>query len=172
MAASKFEVPQFQDHAVLDIPKIQEGAMSHVKSFVAGQAAQEYLGYPWELGENWKERAIERMGEVLRKYRSVRVFLDACVHCGACTDKCHYYLGTADPKNMPVARQDLMRKVYRRYFTFGGKYFPWLVGAEDLTQEVLEDWYNYYHECSECRRCSVFCPYGCLLYTSPSPRDS
>lgn len=160
MAAPDFEIPKFQDHAVLDIPKIKEGAMSHVKSFVAGQSAQEYLGYPWELGENWKERAIERMGEVLKKYRSVRVFLDACVHCGACTDKCHYYLGTADPKNMPVARQELMRKVYRRYFTFGGKYFPWLVGAEDLTEEVLNDWYNYYHECSECRRCSVFCPYG------------
>ncbi|MFN3594182.1 MAG: sulfate reduction electron transfer complex DsrMKJOP subunit DsrK [Thiobacillaceae bacterium] len=160
MAAPDFEIPKFQDHAVLDIPKIKEGAMSHVKSFVAGQSAQEYLGYPWELGENWKERAIERMGEVLRKYRSVRVFLDACVHCGACTDKCHYFLGTADPKNMPVARQELMRKVYRRYFTFGGKYFPWLVGAEDLTEEVLNDWYNYYHECSECRRCSVFCPYG------------
>ena len=44
--------------------------------------------------------------------------------CGACTDKCHYYLGTADPKNMPVARQDLLRSVYRRYYTFAGKYFP------------------------------------------------
>ncbi len=160
MAKPDFEVPQFQDSAVLDIPKIKEGAMSHVKSFVAGQSAQEYLGYPWQLGPDWKERAIARMGEVLKKYRSVRVFLDACVHCGACTDKCHYYLGTADPKNMPVARQELMRKVYRRYFTFAGKHFPWLVGAEDLTEEVLNDWYNYYHECSECRRCSVFCPYG------------
>jgi Fe-S oxidoreductase len=53
-----------------------------------------------------------------------------------------------------------MRKVYRRYFTFAGKYFPKLVGAEDLTQSVLEDWYKYYNQCSECRRCSVFCPYG------------
>ncbi|MCX7673326.1 MAG: (Fe-S)-binding protein [Thiobacillaceae bacterium] len=160
MAKPDFEVPKFQDSAVLDIPKIKEGAMAHVKSFVAGQAAQEYLGYPWELGPDWKERAIARMGEVLKKYRSVRVFLDACVHCGACTDKCHYFLGTADPKNMPVARQELMRKVYRRYFTFAGKYFPWLVGAEDLTEDIVNEWYNYYHECSECRRCSVFCPYG------------
>jgi len=86
--------------------------------------------------------------------------MDACVKCGACTDKCHYFLGTSDPKNMPVARQDLMRKVYRRYFTFAGKYFPWLVGAVDLTKDVLDDWYKYYHQCSECRRCSVYCPYG------------
>ncbi|MEJ1992626.1 MAG: (Fe-S)-binding protein, partial [Maritimibacter sp.] len=48
----------------------------------------------------------------------------------------------------------------RRYFTFAGKYFPWLVGARDLTEEVLQEWYSYYHQCSECRRCSVFCPYG------------
>jgi Fe-S oxidoreductase len=88
------------------------------------------------------------------------VFLDSCVKCGACTDKCHYYLGTSDPKNMPVARQDLYRKVYRRKFTFAGKYFPKLVGAVDLTEEVLNDWYSYFHQCSQCRRCSVYCPYG------------
>jgi Fe-S oxidoreductase len=82
------------------------------------------------------------------------------VKCGACTDKCHYYLGTTDPKNMPVARQDLFRKVYRRYFTFAGKHFPKLVGATDLTREVLDDWYSYFHQCSQCRRCSVYCPYG------------
>jgi Fe-S oxidoreductase len=64
--------------------------------------------------------------------------MDACVHCGACTDKCHYFLGTADPNNMPVARQDLMRKVYRRYFTLPGKIAPWLVGAEDLTRGCAE----------------------------------
>ena len=51
--------------------------------------------------------------------------------------KCHYFLGTGDPKNMPVARQDLLRKVYRRYFTPAGKYVPWLVGA-DLTEDVFE----------------------------------
>ena len=100
------------------------------------------------------------MGELVGKYRSLQVFLDSCVKCGACTDKCHYFLGTGDPKNMPVARQDLFRKVYRRYYTFAGKYFPWLVGAEDLTKEVLDDWYRYFHQCSECRRCSVYCPYG------------
>jgi Fe-S oxidoreductase len=61
---------------------------------------------------------------------------------------------------MPVARQDLLRKVYRRYFTLAGKLFPKLVGAVDLTKEVLDDWYAYYHQCSQCRRCSVFCPYG------------
>jgi Fe-S oxidoreductase len=61
---------------------------------------------------------------------------------------------------MPVARQDLLRKVYRRNFTFAGKYFPKLVGAVDLTKEVVDYWYSYFHQCSQCRRCSVYCPYG------------
>ena len=100
------------------------------------------------------------MADLKSRYRSLQLYLDICVKCGACTDKCHYFIGTTDPKNMPVARQDLMRKVYRRYFTFAGKYFPKLVGAVDLTEDVLKEWYNYYHQCSQCRRCSVFCPYG------------
>jgi len=158
VAVAEFVIPELTEYTV--VPKINPGAMEKVKSFVAPQGPQEYLGYPWELGADWKERAIDKMGDLLGKYRSLRVFMDACVHCGACTDKCHYFLGTADPNNMPVARQDLMRKVYRRYFTLPGKIAPWLVGAEDLTEDVLNQWYTYYHQCSECRRCSVYCPYG------------
>jgi Fe-S oxidoreductase len=150
----------------------KDGVMNHLSPFVAKPEFQEALHYPGKKivveGENpkyvlvdgWKEKAIDKMGDLLGRYRGLRVFLDSCVKCGACTDKCHYFLGTTDAKNMPVARQDLLRKVYRRYFTFAGKYFPKLVGAVDLTEDVVDDWYSYFHQCSECRRCSVFCPYG------------
>ncbi len=158
MAAPEFDTPKLKDIPI--IPAVQPGTMAHSKPFVAKPEHQQPLGFPGELVEDWKDKALDKMGELLGKYRSLQVFLDACVKCGACTDKCHYYLGTADPKNMPVARQDLLRKVYRRYFTFAGKYFPKLVGAAELTEDVIDDWYKYYHQCSECRRCSVFCPYG------------
>ena len=153
-----FEVPELKEYPV--IPGIQEGTMAHSKPFVAKEQFQEPLGFPGELVDNWQQVAYDKMEELTGKYRSLAVYLDSCVKCGACTDKCHYYIGTADPKNMPVARQDLYRKVYRRKFTFAGKYFPKLVGAVDLTKEVLDDWYSYFHQCSQCRRCSVFCPYG------------
>jgi len=153
-----FETPELKEYPV--IPHIQEGVMAHSKPFVAKAQFQEPLGFPGELVDNWEQVAYDKMEELTGKYRSLAVFLDSCVKCGACTDKCHYYIGTSDPKNMPVARQDLFRKVYRRKFTFAGKYFPKLVGAVDLTKEVLDDWYSYFHQCSQCRRCSVFCPYG------------
>jgi len=158
VAKANFETPQIKEYPV--IPLIHEGVMAHSKPFTAKAEFQADLGFPGELPDNWQEIAINKMGELLGKYRSLQVYLDSCVKCGACTDKCHYFLGTTDPKNMPVARQDLLRKVYRRYFTFAGKYFPKLVGAVDLTKDVLDDWYSYYHQCSQCRRCSVYCPYG------------
>ena len=141
-------------------PAIQPDAMAASKPYVATDKMQEALGFPGALVEDWHDKAIGKMGELLGKHRSLRVYLDSCVHCGACSDKCHYFLGTGDPKNMPVARQDLLRGVYRRHFTLPGKLFPKLVGATELTREVLDDWYKYYNQCSECRRCSVFCPYG------------
>ncbi len=158
MAKADFKVPELQEF--IEVPLLEEGTMAHSHPFHSKPDFQEPLGYPGELVENWEEKAIEKMGDLLGKYRSFQVFLDSCVKCGACTDKCHYYLSTKDPKNMPVGRQDLLRKVYRRYFTLPGKYFPKLVGAVDLTKDVLDDWYSYFHQCSQCRRCSVFCPYG------------
>jgi Fe-S oxidoreductase len=141
-------------------PPVRPDAMAMSVPYVATEKMQEAIGFPAKLVDDWHDRAIAKMGELVGKYRSLRVYLDACVHCGACTDKCHYFLGTGDPKNMPVARQELMRGVYRRHFTLPGRLFPKLVGARELTKEVLDDWYKYYNQCSECRRCSVFCPYG------------
>ena len=158
MATAQFQTPELKPYPV--VPLVAEGVMAHSKPYVASAAIQSAVGFPGELTEGWEQRAIAKMGELLGKYRSLQVYLDACVHCGACSDKCHYFLGTGDAKNMPVARQDLMRQVYRRYFTFAGKHFPKLVGAVDLTKDVLDDWWVYYNQCSECRRCSVFCPYG------------
>ena len=158
MAAPTFDVPPLTEYPVA--PVLETDAMAKSRPFVAAAPIQEALGFPGALVDDWHDKAIAKMGELLDKYRSLRVYLDACVHCGACTDKCHYFLGTGDPQNMPVARQDLMRKVYRRHFTFAGKHFPSLVGAEDLTREALDRWYAYFNQCSECRRCSVFCPYG------------
>ena len=158
MATAQVQVPPLKEYPV--IPILARDAMAASKPYAATDKMNEALGFPGKLVDNWQAKAVEKMGELLGKYRSLPVFLDACVHCGACTDKCHYFLGTGDPKNMPVARQDLFRKVYRRYFTWSGKLFPKLVGAEDLTESVLEDWYRYFNQCSECRRCSVYCPYG------------
>ncbi|MBM3334010.1 4Fe-4S dicluster domain-containing protein [Candidatus Sumerlaeota bacterium] len=114
----------------------------------------------WKLPENWKQIILEGLRERLDKYRSLRVFMDICVRCGACADKCHFFIGSGDPKNMPVLRAELLRSVYRNDFTLAGKLLGKMAGARELTVAVLKEWFYYFFQCTECRRCSVFCPYG------------
>ena len=131
----------------------------------------EYLGLPnprewqpfekdWKLPPDWKDIILEGMRDRLNRFRSFRLFMDICVRCGACADKCHFYIGSGDPKNMPVLRAELIRSVYRRYFTLTGKLFRGLAGGRELTEDVIKEWFYYFYQCTECRRCSVFCPYG------------
>lgn len=114
----------------------------------------------WKLPDDWMERMRQGMKERLSKNRAFKLFMDICVRCGACADKCHFFLGTGDPKNQPVMRAELMRSIYRGEFTKAGKILGKIGGARKFTQEAVKEWYMYYYQCTECRRCSVFCPYG------------
>jgi len=150
-------------------PRVEFRKGTYCYSALAKNVA--YLGLPnprewqpfdadWKLPADWKRINLEGMKDRLQKYRSFRLFMDICVRCGACADKCHFYLGSGDPKNMPVLRAELLRSIYRRYFTAAGRAFPALAGARELTEEVLKEWFYYFYQCTECRRCSVYCPYG------------
>jgi Fe-S oxidoreductase len=131
----------------------------------------EYIGFPhprvwmptdedWKLPPDWKEIIHKGIRERLDKYRSFKVFMDICVRCGACADKCHFFIGGGDPKNMPVLRAELLRSIYRNDFTLAGKILGRLAGGRKLTPAVIKEWFYYFYQCTECRRCSVFCPYG------------
>ena len=150
------------------VKKLEDGRTSYLS--LPKQVDSEWFKMPFgdverdlddlKLPENWKELFLEAMKDTLEKNRAFKLFMDICVRCGACADKCHYYIGTGDPKNMPVARAELIRSVYRRYFTPAGKFFGEWAGARELTEDVLRELYFYAYQCSLCRRCSLFCPYG------------
>jgi Fe-S oxidoreductase len=139
--------------------------------YSANPKSLNYTGFPharewnpieddWKLPENWQEILHQGFKERLDRFRSVKVFMDICVRCGACADKCHFFIGTGDPKNMPVLRAELLRSVYRNDFTLMGKILGKLNGGRPMTENVLKEWWYYLFQCSECRRCSIFCPYG------------
>ncbi|MFO7817105.1 MAG: (Fe-S)-binding protein [Desulfovibrionales bacterium] len=131
----------------------------------------EYVGFPnarkfepldedWKLPDNWQEIFLQGMRERLDRFRTFKIFMDICVRCGACADKCHYFIGSGDPKNMPVLRAELLRSIYRGEFTKSGKILGRFAGGRKLTLATLKELWYYLFQCSECRRCSVFCPYG------------
>jgi len=137
------------------------GAPKHVE-YLEQPNPREWQPYDddWKLPENWEEIIIKGFEERLSRFRSFKLFMDICVRCGACADKCHYFIGSGDPKNMPVLRAELMRSVYRKRFTAAGKLLGRLVGARELDESVLREWFYYFYQCTECRRCSIYCPYG------------
>ncbi len=114
----------------------------------------------WKLPENWQQIFMEGFKDRLGRFRSLKLFMDICVRCGACADKCHFFIGSGDPKNMPVLRAELLRSIYRKNFTTAGKVLGKLAGGRDLNIGTLKDLWCYLYQCTECRRCSLFCPYG------------
>src|SRR5665647_1721131 len=72
------------------IPALKPGAMEGSGPYVSGEKMNEALGFPGKLVDDWHDKAIAKMGDLLGKYRSLKVYMDSCVHCGACSDKCHY----------------------------------------------------------------------------------
>ena len=52
----------------------------------------------WKLPENWKEIVLDGLKERLEKFRSFKIFMDICVRCGACADKCHFFIGSRRPE--------------------------------------------------------------------------
>ena len=139
--------------------------------FPAKPEVLEEIGFPnprkwaatdddWKLPKDWEKTIREGMKSRLKRFRSFKLFMDSCVRCGACADKCHFFLGTGDPKNMPVLRAELVRSVYRNDFTALAKILKSFSGSRPLTVEVIKEWHMYFNQCTECRRCSVFCPMG------------
>jgi Fe-S oxidoreductase len=89
--------------------------------------------------------------------------LAACVHCGMCTQSCHYVLTHPDdPTFAPAYKADRIRKLFKRHFDWTGRVLPWWVGAKSIyTDEELEELKDtVFGKCTNCRRCSINCPMG------------
>lgn len=79
----------------------------------------------------------------------LKAYLETCIHCGLCSEACHYYLShDKDPHFSPVGKvkQTLWPMVKRK-----GK-----VDVDFLKQAVR----IAQTECNLCKRCAQYCPFG------------
>ncbi len=107
------------------------------------------------------QQFIENLGKKLN--RQVVGSLTACVHCGMCTECCHYVLANpGDYTYAPAYKADRLRKIFKRHYDWTGRVFPWWVGAKSVfTDEELEELKDIaFGKCTNCRRCSINCPMG------------
>ncbi|MBN2321874.1 MAG: response regulator [Acidobacteria bacterium] len=107
------------------------------------------------------KKLIERMSKKLN--RQMVGSMAACVHCGMCTEACHYVLTNPDdPTYAPAYKADRIRKIFKRHFDWTGRVLPWWVGAKSIkTDAELEELKDIvFGKCTNCRRCSINCPMG------------
>lgn len=79
----------------------------------------------------------------------LKTYVETCVHCGLCSEACHYYLShDNDPLFSPAAKaKQTMWEILKKK----GK-----VDAEHIKRasEIA------YTQCNLCRRCVMYCPFG------------
>jgi Fe-S oxidoreductase len=118
----------------------------------------------WDVREKFSDEMLQKMEQVLpgKLSRIVRSSLAGCVHCGMCADACHYSRSMPEnEKMMPAYKADRFRKWYKSRFDWAGKFFPSLVGARKLDQELAQEMYDLlWGACTMCRRCTFNCPMG------------
>jgi len=85
--------------------------------------------------------------------------LETCIRCGMCSEACHFFEATHDPKYTPIHKVDLVRTVYRRELS-PLRWFNRLF-TRDITAKDLRDWQELlFNSCTECGRCDLMCPMG------------
>ena len=92
--------------------------------------------------------------------RAMRMYMEMCAKCGTCASVCPVYYGKSEKRYNPAERTDLIRRIYKKHCTTSGKLLGGLVGAEDFDPADAKEWAEIFYECTGCRRCAVFCPFG------------
>jgi Fe-S oxidoreductase len=79
----------------------------------------------------------------------LKTYVDTCIHCGLCSEACHYYLShDNDPRYSPVGKvKQTMWEMLRKK----GKVSPDFIKKAAVIAHT---------ECNLCKRCAMYCPFG------------
>ena len=97
------------------------------------------------------DRIEQVINNVLKNETGARlkVYVDTCVHCGLCSEGCHYYLShDNDPRFSPAGK---VKQTMWEILDKKGKVSPEFIKR---ASEIAST------ECNLCRRCAMYCPFG------------
>jgi Fe-S oxidoreductase len=97
------------------------------------------------------DRIAEVVNEVLDKETGAKLkaYVQTCVHCGMCSEACHYYLSNDEnPIYSPAGK---VKQTIWELLDKKGRVSP------EFIRQAAEVAYT---ECNLCRRCAMYCPFG------------
>lgn len=92
----------------------------------------------------------------------LRLTVDYCMRCQTCSEACHIFMASGQQEiYRPTFRSEILRRLYRQYFTPSGKLLKSLVGADiELNYKMVIRLMESSYRCNVCRRCAQVCPVG------------
>ncbi|MFH1738836.1 MAG: (Fe-S)-binding protein [bacterium] len=90
----------------------------------------------------------------------LRLYMEICARCGTCASQCPVYVSTEEKEYNPCLRSDLIRSIYSKHATLLGRLLSGFNGAQDFSDGEIKEWVQKFYECTGCRRCATFCPFG------------
>ncbi|MEW6182799.1 MAG: (Fe-S)-binding protein [Bacillota bacterium] len=131
-------------HAAIGLPKPknEEEKARLVRGFLSG------LGKLFDPQNNWTFLKL------------LKLTTDYCMRCQTCSEACHVYMASGQQEiYRPTFRSEILRRLYKRYYTPGGKLLKSLVGADiDLNYKMVVRLVESAYRCNMCRRCAQVCP--------------
>jgi len=108
---------------------------------------------------------LEKLFDPESNWPFLKIFklsMDYCVKCQTCSEACHTYIASGRQEiYRPTYRSEILRKLYKRYFTPSGKLLKSFVGADvDLNYKTVLRLLELAYRCNVCRRCAMYCPVG------------
>lgn len=125
-------------------PKTEQEKAELVRRFLSG------LGKLFDPQNNWTFLKV------------LRLTTDYCMRCQTCSEACHVFMASGQQEiYRPTYRSEILRRLYRQYFTPSGKLLKSLVGADiELNYKLVIRLMEVSYRCNVCRRCAQVCPVG------------
>ncbi|KIX11198.1 (Fe-S)-binding protein [Dethiosulfatarculus sandiegensis] len=117
-------------------------------------------GLVMESMEDWQKIFLLAWHRLLNTHRDLGLYLETCLRCGACIDKCPYSRGGSNKNLTPLGRMELAAALTREHFNFRGAFRKSDFNRFNLSVQTLTAWYSSFFSCALCRRCSLYCPLG------------
>ncbi|MCP4571132.1 MAG: (Fe-S)-binding protein [bacterium] len=113
-----------------------------------------------QVNETELQTVIDQVKAIKNGPRVLQLYMDICAHCGVCAEQCHVARTMPESRTNPAARSDHIRQLYKRYGSTWGQVLKAIGAARDITEDEVAVWQRDFYECSGCRRCAKFCPFG------------